>query len=149
MAPRKDSPAPGSTIGGFVIEGEIGSGGMGVVLAGRQINLDRPAVLKKLRNDLTASGEYVERFRREARAAAAVHNQNVVAVFDCFVVRDDPSIALAYVDGVEGTNKRIETFRRHYSGPSGVSTECGMGRRPADHSLTQLLQIHRDVVESL
>ena len=111
MAPRKDSPAPGSTIGGFVIEGEIGSGGMGVVLAGRQINLDRPAVLKKLRNDLTASGEYVERFRREARAAAAVHHQNVVAVFDCFDFRNDHYIALEYVDGVD-LGHAIEHLRR-------------------------------------
>ena len=59
-------------------------------------------------------------------------------------------IGLVHItDGVAGTNNRIATFRRHYSGPSGVSTECGMGRRPADHSLTQLLQIHRDVVDSM
>ncbi len=54
-----------------------------------------------------------------------------------------------YTDGVEGTKQRIETFRRHYTGPAGVSTECGMGRRPADHELTRLLQIHSAVVDSL
>ena len=75
------------------------------------INLDRPAVLKKLRNDLTASGEYVERFRREARAAAAVHHQNVVAVFDCFDFRNDHYIALEYVDGVD-LGHAIEHLRR-------------------------------------
>ncbi len=87
------------TIGGYAVEGEIGSGGMGVVLLGRQVSLDRPAVLKKLRRELGASDEIVERFRREARAAAALHHPNVVAVYDCFSFRSDAYIALEYVDG--------------------------------------------------
>ena len=70
------------TIGNFAIERELGSGGMGVVLLGRHQSLDRPAVLKRLRPDLAASEELVERFAREARAAAAIHHQNVVAVYE-------------------------------------------------------------------
>ncbi len=111
MAAKRDTDAAGRTIGGFIVEGEIGGGGMGVVLLGRQENLDRPAVLKKLRKDLASSPEFVERFRREARAAAAVHHQNVVAVFDCFDFRSDHYIALEYVDGVDLGNA-IEQLRR-------------------------------------
>jgi len=89
------------TIGGFIIERELGSGGMGVVLLGRQKNLERLAVLKKLRKDLAADPEFGERLHREARAAAAVHHQNVVAVYDCFDFRSDHYIAQEYVDGVD------------------------------------------------
>ncbi|MCZ6464907.1 MAG: serine/threonine-protein kinase [Proteobacteria bacterium] len=89
------------TLGNFVVEEEIGRGGMGVVLRARQPSLDRPVVLKKLRRDLADSPELLERFQREARAAAAVHHQNVVAVYDCFSFRGDHYIGQEFVDGVD------------------------------------------------
>jgi len=72
----------GRTIANFAVDEEIGRGGMGVVLAARQNGLERPAVLKKLRRDLADQPELADRFRQEARAAAGVHHQNVVAVYD-------------------------------------------------------------------
>ncbi len=89
------------TLGNYAVEGEIGRGGMGVVLLGRQKGLERAAVLKKLRDDLASGSEFLERFRREARAAAEVHHQNVVAVYDCFDYRGDHYIAQEYVDGID------------------------------------------------
>jgi serine/threonine-protein kinase len=58
-------------------------------------------VLKKLRRDLTDTPDIHERFEREARAAAAVHHENVVAVYDCFRHRGDAYIAQEYVAGVD------------------------------------------------
>ena len=89
------------TIGSFTIERELGSGGMGVVLLGRHQSLERPAVLKRLRPDLAASEELVERFAREARAAGSIHHQNVVAVYDWISWRGEHYIAQEYVDGVD------------------------------------------------
>jgi serine/threonine-protein kinase len=89
------------SICGYAIERELGSGGMGVVLLGRQTSLDRPAVLKRLRRELAALPEVVERFQREARAAAALHHPNVVTVYDSFAWRNEPYIALEYVDGLD------------------------------------------------
>jgi serine/threonine protein kinase len=89
------------TIGSFSIERELGSGGMGVVLLGRHATLERRAVLKRLRPELAQSDELVERFAREARAAAAVHHQNVVAVYDWISWRGEHYIAQEYVDGVD------------------------------------------------
>ena len=89
------------TIGNFSIERELGSGGMGVVLLGRHQSLDRPAVLKRLRPDLSASEDLVERFAREARSAASIHHQNVVAVYDWISWRGEHYIAQEYVDGVD------------------------------------------------
>ena len=89
------------TIGNFSIERELAAGGMGVVLLGRHASLERLAVLKRLRPELAASDELVERFAREARAAAAVHHQNVVAVYDWISWRGEHYIAQEYVDGVD------------------------------------------------
>ena len=54
-----------------------------------------------------------------------------------------------YTDGVEGSVKRLTTFNRNYSGPTGVSTECGLGRRPKDQQLIKLIEIHRDVAAAI
>jgi len=89
------------TIGNFAIERELGKGGMGVVLLGRHASLERLAVLKRIRPELAASDELVERFAREARAAAAVHHQNVVAVYDWISWRGEHYIAQEFVDGAD------------------------------------------------
>jgi serine/threonine protein kinase len=104
--------SPGArSVGAYTIERELGSGGMGQVLLGRQVSLDRPAVLKKLRRDLAAIPEGVERFQREARAAAALHHPNVVSVYDCFSFRGDPYIAQEYVDGLDLSSVLGKTLR--------------------------------------
>jgi hypothetical protein len=54
-----------------------------------------------------------------------------------------------YTDGVQGSRKRLEAFKRHFKGPTGVATECGLGRRPKDQELTRLLEIHRDVAAAI
>ena len=51
-------------------------------------------------------------------------------------------------DGVDGTLKRLEVFRRHYSGDAGVATECGWGRRQRE-SIPELMEIHRKVAAAL
>ena len=91
----------GRTLGGFLVERRLGEGAMGVVYAGRQEALDRPAALKQLRRELLGDGAQVERFFREARVAAGIHHQNVVAVYDCFTWRGGPFIATELVDGLD------------------------------------------------
>ena len=54
-----------------------------------------------------------------------------------------------YTDGVEGSVRRLNAFKRHYGGPTGVSTECGLGRRPKDQELQRLLEIHREVAAAI
>ena len=88
-------------VGNFEIVREIGQGGMGVVYLAHQPTLDRMVVLKKIRRDLLVDPGIVERFQREARAAAAVHHQNVVSIYDSFEVRGDHYIAQEFVDGLD------------------------------------------------
>ena len=88
-------------VGSFEIVREIGQGGMGVIYLARQPALDRLVVLKKMRRDLLSDSSMLSRFQLEARTAAAVHHQNVVAVYNCFPARGTHFIAQEYVDGID------------------------------------------------
>ena len=77
----------------YLIERLIGEGGMGAVYAARQLGLDREVAVKVLRKDVAASAVQVERFRREALAAARLDHPNIVKVFD-FGREDDGSAYL-------------------------------------------------------
>lgn len=101
MTTDRDGFPIGRTLGGFTIERVLGEGGMGIVYLARQDALDRPAVVKQLRRELAADEAHVERFRREARAAAQVHHQSVVAVYDGFEHRGTHFLACEYVDGAD------------------------------------------------
>jgi serine/threonine-protein kinase len=90
---------PQRKISSYEVDEEIAQGGMGVVYLARQAALDRKVVLKCLRRDLAEDPSHDERFTREAQAAAGVHHQNVVTVYDCFSWRGERFIAQEYVDG--------------------------------------------------
>lgn len=60
----------------------LGRGGMGAVYEGTHIDLDRPVAVKLLLPDFTADLEALERFRREARAAARLNHPHVADTFD-------------------------------------------------------------------
>ena len=98
-------------LGNFEVLREIGQGGMGVVYLARQPALERLVVLKKMRRDLSDDPSMIERFQREARAAAGVHHHNVVAVYDCFQARGDHYIAQEHVDG-EDLHAILQETRR-------------------------------------
>ncbi|HEX8175276.1 MAG TPA: serine/threonine-protein kinase [Pyrinomonadaceae bacterium] len=60
----------------------LGRGGMGAVYEGTHVDLDRPVAIKLLLPDFTADPEALERFRREARAAARLNHPNVADTYD-------------------------------------------------------------------
>jgi serine/threonine protein kinase/ketosteroid isomerase-like protein len=60
----------------------LGRGGMGAVYSGTHVDLDRPVAIKLLLPDFTADPEALERFRREARAAARLNHPNVADTYD-------------------------------------------------------------------
>ena len=91
----------GRRLGGYVVEREIGAGGMGLVVLARQESLDRPAVLKRMHPDLVADPELEARFEREAKAAGRLHHPNVVCIYDRFSHRGQPFLATEYVEGVD------------------------------------------------
>jgi serine/threonine protein kinase len=72
----------GSHLGKYEIKGEIGRGGMGSVLLGYDPLLDRQVAIKVLAPHLVWETEFVERFLREARAAARLKHPNIVTIHD-------------------------------------------------------------------
>jgi serine/threonine protein kinase len=68
--------------GRYRIEESIASGGMGSVFAATDTSLQRRVAVKVLRDDLGRDEGFVERFRREAMAAAALSHPNIATIFD-------------------------------------------------------------------
>jgi serine/threonine protein kinase len=78
----------------------IGHGGMAVVYRARQDSLERIVAVKILSENLAASPEFLERFRREARTAANLRHPNVITVFDFGQdERGVPYLVLEYIEG--------------------------------------------------
>jgi tRNA A-37 threonylcarbamoyl transferase component Bud32 len=99
-APAGDDPfAPGREIGAYRIERQLGAGGMGVVLLAEHALLRRKAALKAMRPELAADRAWVERFLREARAAAAVSHQGLVAIHDAGESAGRTWLAFEFVSG--------------------------------------------------
>jgi serine/threonine protein kinase len=87
----------------YRIERELGRGGMGSVYLATHLGTDRPVAVKVIAPQFMMNDEFVERFRREAKAAGRMHHPNVVNVTDFGFARvGDDRIAylvMEYLDG--------------------------------------------------
>jgi eukaryotic-like serine/threonine-protein kinase len=90
----------GSVVDGrYRVSRRIGSGGMADVWLAEDAHLQRPVALKVLHKQFAQDREFVERFRREAEAAAGLQHPNVVAVYDRGEFEGTYYIAMQYVEG--------------------------------------------------
>jgi serine/threonine protein kinase len=131
--------------GRFVLEHEIGAGGMSVVFLGKDEVLDRPVAIKVLRGGFVEDSGIGARFRREGRTAARLSHPNIVQVYDAgedeLDGREVSYIVMEYVSG--GDLKSLIDEK-------GPLTERGLARIGADvasglaHAHGKSI-VHRDI----
>jgi WD40 repeat protein/predicted Ser/Thr protein kinase len=96
--------APGD-VPGYEVLGELGRGGMGVVYQARQRSADRVVALKVVRADrLEVGGDeerrrWLDRFHREARAAARLVHDNILPVYEVGQAGGRPFYSMRYLEG--------------------------------------------------
>jgi serine/threonine protein kinase len=86
-------------LGDYLIEEEIAHGGMGIVYRARQLSLGRTVAVKLLLLGRHSSAESIERFRREARSAAALRHPHIVSVFEVGESDGQHYLSMEWVDG--------------------------------------------------
>ena len=85
-------------IGQFEVLRQIGSGGMGAVYLGRDPELDRQVAIKVIREEVHDQ-EVLDRFFREARAAAALRHPNIITICGGGQHEHQPYMVMEFVDG--------------------------------------------------
>ena len=107
----------GRTLGRYEVAALIGRGGMATVYKARHPGLNRTVALKVLHRHLAVDPAFVGRFRREARAVAALRHPNIVRVYDFDSEGDIYFIVMEFIDGPTFASflKRLFKQGRHLS----------------------------------
>ena len=91
--------APGSKLAGYVLEEQIGAGGMAIVFRARDEMLGRLAAVKVIAPAMAGDAEFRARFLRESRAIAAVEEPHIIPVYAAGEADGVLYIATRYVAG--------------------------------------------------
>jgi eukaryotic-like serine/threonine-protein kinase len=115
--------------GRYRLETKLGSGGMSTVYLAQDEVLDRPVAVKLLHREIVEEADQLERFRREARAAARLSHPNLVGVIDAGEDEGRPYIVFEYVEG--------RTLKRR------IQEEGGL---PVDEAVAYAIEIGRGLI---
>ncbi|MBR6719385.1 MAG: Stk1 family PASTA domain-containing Ser/Thr kinase [Clostridia bacterium] len=85
--------------GRYIIESEIGTGGMAIVYKAMDKMLNRTVAVKVLRPEFKQDEEFIKRFDIEAKAAAGLSHPNIVGIYDVGIHEGLRYIVMEYVDG--------------------------------------------------
>ena len=97
---REGRALNGSVLGGrYRVEARIGSGGMGEVYRGVDTVLDRTVAIKVLLPQFARDTNFVDRFRREAQAAARLNHPNLVGIYDSGADGETQFIVMEFIEG--------------------------------------------------
>lgn len=136
---QRSTPA---RIGDYMIESQIGSGGMGMVYKAKQISMRRSVALKVLRENLANDAAYMERFFYEVRLMARMEHPNMVRVYEGGV---DKKYAFFSMEYIKGEDLKIAVDRKRvFSGTEAAE----IGRQVASalaYAWNKYQMVHRDV----
>jgi serine/threonine-protein kinase len=135
-------PQPGDLIADrYELEELVGTGGMSSVFRARDRQLERRVAIKILHERLASDPEYLERFRREARAVAKLSHPNIVTVIDR---GDDDGRQYIVFEYVEGENLK-ELVQRSGRLPARQALELALGVADGLAFAQDQGLVHRDV----
>jgi serine/threonine-protein kinase len=83
----------------YEVQGRIGVGGMAEVWRGYDRTLNRTVAIKTLLPQFARDASFVDRFRREAQAAARLNHAGIVSVYDSGTDGDTPYIVMQFIEG--------------------------------------------------
>ena len=90
---------PGDRLGVYEVTGELGAGGMGIVLRARDTKLDREVALKVLPEAFTSDPDRLARFEREAKVLASLNHPNIGTIYGLEEADGVKALVLELVEG--------------------------------------------------
>lgn len=133
---------PGTVVGDFVIQQEIGVGGMGIVYLSHQLSLDRPAALKLLSGNYAGNTGFVEGFIKEARSAAKLNHPNIV---QAYAVGEDDGIFYFAMEYIDGETMKEVLARENIIAPDRAIAIIEQITGALDYAWKEEHLIHRDI----
>jgi serine/threonine protein kinase len=131
----------GFLVGPYVILSPIGQGGMGIVYLARHASLDRRVALKVLSTDRAKEPLSLDRFLREARAAAALDHPNIVRLYDIGQGAGVHFLVMEYVEGTTLQEMITKTGPLHYVQAVQYAAQAAAGL----HHAHEKGFVHRDI----
>ena len=126
------------TFGKYLIETKLGQGGMGAVYLALDPSLNHKVALKVIASNDT---ELLERFQREAQAAAKLKHPNIIQVYESGVINNQHYFTMDYIDGISLDNMVTSTQRPSVQYVSRVIMQIALA---LDYAHSQGV-IHRDI----
>jgi serine/threonine-protein kinase len=101
-----------SMLGDYKLLKKLGQGGMGAVYKAQQVSQNRVVAVKVLAKELAGKSNFVERFKREARAMQKLSHPNILRCFEVGEAKGFHFLSMELVDGgsVEGQLKKLGRF---------------------------------------
>lgn len=128
-------------LGKYKIVGKLGQGGMGSVYKAEDVNLGRTVALKVLAQQFVDNQNYVDRFMREARSAAALSHPNIVGALDVGQEGKYYYFTMEFVDGETVSKYMKQGGPMDEAQAIDIIMQCGSGLA---HAASKHI-IHRDI----
>ena len=142
VPPGYSGLASGTRLGQYVIEAELGAGGMGEVYQATDTRLDRTVAIKVLPAELAGDPKRRERFAREAKTVAALNHPHICTLYDVGRATPSPQPSPQRGDGARSAGEgAIDFLVLEYLEGESLQDRLTRGALPLDQALTIAIQI--------